>query len=44
VFFIRRYRVGLLVAACLLTADCAAREPYLQWVHGPDSPWPSGFR
>ena len=44
VFFIRRYRVGLVVAACLLTADYAVREPYLRWVHGPDSPWPSGFR
>ena len=27
VFFIHRYRVGLLVAACLLTADYAAGSP-----------------
>jgi hypothetical protein len=39
VWFFRRYRVGLLVAACLLTVDFVAREPYLRWVHGPNSPW-----
>jgi len=40
VCFFRRYRVGLLVAVCLLTFDFVAREPYLRWVHGPHSPWP----
>jgi hypothetical protein len=37
---VRRYRIGLTVALCLLAADYAAREPYLKWVHGPNSPWP----
>jgi hypothetical protein len=43
VWLCRQYRVGLLVAGCLLAVDYAAREPYLQWVHGPHSPWPSAL-
>jgi hypothetical protein len=39
--FIRRYRVGLVVAVLLLTTAHAAREPYHRWVHGPNSPWPA---
>ena len=41
VWFFRRYRVGLLLALALLWVDYVAREPYLKWVHGPDSPWPA---
>ena len=40
VWLFRRYRVGLLVALALLWVGYVAREPYLWWVHGPDSPWP----
>jgi|SRR3954468_17433680 hypothetical protein len=36
----RRWRVGLAIATALLALDYLAREPYLQWVHGPNSPWP----
>ena len=40
VWAFRRYRVGFAVAACLLAVDYLAREPYLQWVHARNSPWP----
>ena len=36
----RRWRVGIAIAVTLLALDYAAREPYRQWVHGPNSPWP----
>jgi hypothetical protein len=38
---VRPYRVGVFIALCLLSIDYAAREPYLNWVHGPNSPWPA---